>query len=118
MNVRIPIAALCGALILVTTGCSSSEASILTTCAQCGVIRSIDSRTAWGEPPPESAVEGAIIGHPISQAGMFGRTGTHTFYAVRIRMDRGGARDVMLGSCGELHVGQRVEIRDGRLEQI
>ena len=118
MNVRMPVAALSGVLMAGLSGCNSSEASILTTCAQCGVIRSIDSRTAWGEPPAESAVSGAIIKQELAPAGMFRQAETHTLYAVRIRMDRGGARDVMLGSCGKLHVGDRVEILDGRLEQI
>jgi hypothetical protein len=119
MNVRVTVFALGTALMPALSSCSSSEASsLLCTCAQCGVIRSIDSRTAWGDPPAESAVSGAIIEHPIVPPGMFRRAETHTIYTVRIRMDRGGARDLMVGARGELHVGDRVEIRDGRVVQL
>jgi len=119
MNVRVTLFAVCGALAPALSGCTSSEASsLLCTCAQCGVIRSIDSRMAWGDPPAESTVGGAIIEHELAPAAMFRREETHTIYSVRIRMDRGGARDVMLGSRGDLHVGDRVEIRDGREVQL
>ena len=119
MDVRIMLLALCGAAMPALSACTTSEASNLVfTCAQCGAIRSIDPRTAWGDAPVESAVNGAIIQQAIMPAGMFRRAETHTIYVVRIRMDRGGARDVMLGARGELHVGDRVEIRDGRVVQI
>jgi hypothetical protein len=119
MNVRVTVFTMLAALAPALDGCSTSEASsLLCSCAQCGVIRSIDTLTAWGDPPAESAVGGAIIERPIAPPGMFRRAETHTVYTVRIRMDRGGARDVMLGARGDLHVGDRVEIREGRVVQL
>jgi hypothetical protein len=91
--------------LIVLTGCSLEAA--ITTCADCGEVRSITPRPLRNEihlltdAPQVVAVSGAA---PVP-----------VIYHVRIRMDRGGSRDFILSNLERLRVGERVEVRQGRV---
>ena len=86
-------------------GCSLEAA--MTSCADCGEVRSITPHVVRTDirlytNAPEASV--------VSDAA-----DTPRVYHVRVRMDRGGSRDFLLPRATQLHVGDRVEIRGGEL---
>ena len=52
---------------------------------------------------------------PMAAPEAVDRAGVPIVYDVRVHMDRGGSRDFVLASRSGIGVGERVEIRDGRL---
>jgi hypothetical protein len=105
MNFRPAIVML---LALATTpylgGCSLEAA--MTTCAQCGEIRSI-------APRPLRADIRLVTDAPLPDVEALDRAGLPMVYDVRIRMDRGGSRDFVLAERPRIKVGERVQIREG-----
>lgn len=88
-------------------GCSLEAASV--NCAECGQVRAIVPRHASPKirlltdaPRPQAT--------PVSDESVV--------WDVRVRMDRGGSRDFTLGQRNALRVGDRVEVRDGRLVPV
>lgn len=96
--------------------CGSRETSVLRTCAQCGVIRAIQTYQAWG-PLTEPAIPGAIT-ELSATSEFFQSHETHPAFNIRIKMDRGGARDVTVVSTDGLRVGDRVELLNERVNGI
>lgn len=87
-------------------GCSLEAA--MTTCAQCGQVRSI---------APREITPQIRLPTDAPRAVAATRSGVPVVYDVRIRMDRGGSLDVVLVEQERvrLRVGDRVEIRHGRV---
>ena len=88
-------------------GCSLEAA--MTSCADCGEVRSITPRVVSNDirlhtDAPEAFATGDTVA-----------VDTPLVYHVRVRMDRGGSRDFVLSRAATLHVGDRVEIRGGEL---
>lgn len=87
-------------------GCSLEAA--MEACAQCGQIRSISPR----------AVTNDILLPTDAPVAVSARAGAPVVYDVRVYMDRGGAQDFVLTNRDKLRVGDRVEIREGRLVPV
>lgn len=98
---------LAGILILPLLGGCNLEAA-MTTCADCGEVRSVKARVARNEirlltDAPQAIVSDAdVAAMPL-------------VYDVRVRMDRGGSRDFVLAAPPGLKPGDRIEIRGGSL---
>ena len=95
------------ALIPLLGGCSLEAA--MTRCANCGEVKSVTARPVHREirlhtDAPEAWTTGAAS---AATGGVV--------YHVRVRMDRGGARDFLVPRDPGVHPGDRVEIRDGDL---
>lgn len=88
-------------------GCSLEAA--MTSCADCGEVRSITPRVVRSD---IRLYTNAPETYAASDAGA---AETPLVFHVRVRMDRGGSRDFVLPRAAELHVGDRVEIRSGAL---
>lgn len=105
-NVRALVAAgglACAGLL---AGCSLEAATV--TCADCGQVRAIAPRHAS---PPIRLLTDAP--RPVAATATDG-----VVWDVRVRMDRGGSRDFTLTQRNALRVGDRVEVRDGRLVPV
>lgn len=87
-------------------GCSLEAA--MSTCAQCGEIRSIAPRPLT----PEIRL---VTDAPSARSEPLDRSDVPVVYDVRVHMDRGGSRDFVLAIRPNVHVGDRVEVRDGTL---
>lgn len=95
------------ALMPIVSGCSLEAA--MATCADCGEVKSVTARPVHREIRLHTdAPEAWIASASAAAAG-------NVVYHVRVRMDRGGARDFLLPHDPGLHPGDRVEIRDGGL---
>lgn len=97
---------LVSALPAVLGGCSLEAA--MSTCAQCGEIKSI-------VPRPVSPEIRLVTDAPLARPEPLDRSDVPVVYDVRVHMDRGGSRDFVLASQPGVHVGDRVEVRDGTL---
>jgi hypothetical protein len=86
-------------------GACSLEAA-MSTCAQCGEIRSI-------APRPLRADIRLVTDAPLPDVEALDRAGLPMVYDVRIHMDRGGSRDFVLAERPRLKVGERVQVREG-----
>jgi hypothetical protein len=106
MHFRILRAAVMGFLpaLLPLSACSLDAA--MAQCAQCGQIRSIEARELRSDIRMPSLA-------PLARVGSAG--GGTMVYDIRVRMDRGGSRDIVIASRAGLRVGDRVEIREGKL---
>lgn len=87
-------------------GCSLEAA--MSSCAQCGEIRSIAPRPV----APEIRL---VTDAPMAAPDAPDRPGVPVVYDVRVHMDRGGSRDFVLARPPAVRVGGRVEVRDGAL---
>jgi len=58
------------------------------------------------------AVAGAVVGNEVEKRR---NTGEEVGYRVDVRMDNGGTRSEMMDYVGDLRVGDRVRIADGRI---
>jgi len=58
------------------------------------------------------AVAGAVVGNEVEKRR---NTGEEVGYRVDVRLDNGGTRSEMLEYVGDLRVGDRVRIADGRI---
>jgi hypothetical protein len=92
MNFRHAIVMLFALTTAMYLGACTLEAA-MSTCAQCGEIRSI-------APRPLRADIRLVTDAPM-------------VYDVRIRMDRGGSRDFVLAERPRISIGERVQIREG-----
>ena len=106
MNVNVHDTRMIGAALLalpLLVGCSLEAA--MSSCAQCGEVRSITRREVRNEIllPTDAPVTVSV------------RTGVPVVFDVRIHMDRGGAQDFVVTSRDKLRIGDRVEVRDGRV---
>lgn len=109
MRTAITVGPFAGLLLaaLLLGGCSLEAA--MTTCADCGEVKSVTARPVHQEirlhtdAPEAWTVSAADAGRrPV-------------VYHVRVRMDRGGSRDFIVPHDPRLNIGDRVEIRDGAL---
>jgi hypothetical protein len=105
MGFRVLAAKLALIPVLALLGGCSLEAAIVS-CAGCGEINAIAPRPS-----------GRDIRLP-TDAPVYVNAGADVVYHVRVRMDRGGSRDFVLSRRDGLRVGDRVEIRDGRLVPV
>lgn len=95
------------ALIPILGGCSLEAA--MTSCADCGEVKSVTARPVHREIRLHTdAPEAWTVSAASAAAGS-------VVYHVRVRMDRGGARDFLVPRDPGLQPGDRVEIRDGEL---
>lgn len=99
------------AVMLVTaamlSGCSLQ--GWMETCASCGEIRSITPRQVRNE---IRLITDAPQAQYISLRGL---PPVPVVYDVRIRMDRGGARDFVVSELGKLAIGARVEVLGAKI---
>jgi hypothetical protein len=95
------------ALIPMLGGCSLE--ATMTTCANCGEVKSVTARPVHRDIRLHTDAPGAWT---VSAAEANTRA---VVYHVRVRMDRGGSRDFLVPRDPGLHPGDRVEIRDGAL---
>jgi len=87
-------------------GCSLEAA--MSTCADCGEVRSITPRVVHNDIRLfTNAPDAFAVSDADAAAALL-------VFHVRVRMDRGGSRDFMLPQAG-LQVGDRVEVRGGAL---
>lgn len=94
-------------LIVPLLGGCSLEAAVAT-CAQCGEVRAIVARE----------VRADIRLLTDAPRTVSTRSTAPIVYDVRVRMDRGGSRDFVLDDRRHLRIGDRVEIRDGKLVPV
>ncbi|HUR42123.1 MAG TPA: hypothetical protein VM240_13240 [Verrucomicrobiae bacterium] len=94
-----------GMMILPLLGGCSLEAA-MTTCADCGEVRSVKARVARSEIRLLTDAPRAVISDADA-------ADLPLVYDVRVRMDRGGSRDFVLAAPPGLKPGDRVEIRAG-----
>lgn len=81
----------------------------MSSCATCGEVRSITERPLRHE-------IGLITDAPRAQyISLKGLPPVPVVYDVRIKMDAGGSRDLVVSSLGSLRVGERVEVHGARL---
>jgi len=81
----------------------------MTTCADCGEVRSITPHVVHNEIRLHTDAPEA---YAASDAGA---ADAPLVFHVRVRMDRGGSRDFLLPRATGLTVGDRVEVRGGEL---
>jgi hypothetical protein len=88
--------------------CGCSLDKTLSSCANCGEIRSITPRVVSQDIRliTTAPAETVTIGDTLPD---------NVVFDVRVRMDRGGSRDFVLTGAERLRVGTRVEVRGGRI---
>src|SRR5437868_3443159 len=95
--------AACVVLLMTLGGCNLEP--WMKNCADCGEIRSITERPLRNE-------IGLITDAPQAQyISLQGLPPVPVVYDVRVHMDAGGARDLVMSSLGKLRVGDRVEVQ-------
>lgn len=98
MHLTGPLVSTLGLVLLATALSACGLGSAMESCPDCGEVRLIEGRVGHN-------------GIQIYKTGA-GTTAQPVVIHVRVRMDRGGARDFTL-SRANLRVGDRVEIRGG-----
>jgi hypothetical protein len=89
------------------SGCSLQ--GWMSSCADCGQVRSITPRQLRNEIR-------LITDAPQAQyISLEGEAPVPLVYDVRIRMDRGGARDFVVSAVGNLAVGDRVQVHGSQI---
>ena len=103
MNFRLAILAMFAVTPALYLGACTLEAA-MSTCAQCGEIRSIVPR------PVRTEIR-LVTDAPVEISEELGADAGPMVYDVRVRMDRGGSRDFVLAERPRIKVGERAQIR-------